>query len=102
MRYLLTGDQWSAEDAYRMGLIQYVTEPGKQLEKAMELARKVANAAPLGVRSILKNARLAEKEGEQAAKKDIYQEVSRVMQSEDMKEGLQSFIERRTAVFKGK
>jgi enoyl-CoA hydratase/carnithine racemase len=102
MRYLLTGDQWSAEDAYRMGLIQYVTEPGKQLEKAMELARKVANAAPLGVRSILKNARLAEKEGEQAAKKDIYQEVSRVMQSEDMKEGLQSFIERRKAVFKGK
>ena len=102
MRYLLTGDQWSAEDAYRMGLIQYVTEPGKQLEKAMELARKVAGAAPLGVRSILQNARLAEKEGEQAAKKDIYQEVSRVMQSEDMKEGLLSFIERRKAVFKGK
>ncbi|MBN1364018.1 MAG: crotonase/enoyl-CoA hydratase family protein [Syntrophaceae bacterium] len=102
MRFLLTGDQWSAEDAYRMGLIQHVTESGKQLEKAMELARKVASVAPLGVRSILKNARLAEMEGEEAAKKVIYQEVARVMKSEDMKEGLQSFIERRTAVFKGK
>ena len=102
MRYLLTGDQWTAEDAYRMGLVQYVTEPGRQLEKAMELARKVAGVAPLGVRSILKNARLAEKEGEEAAKKVIYQEVADVMRSEDMKEGLQSFIERRTAVFKGK
>jgi 1,4-dihydroxy-2-naphthoyl-CoA synthase len=68
----------------------------------MELARKVASAAPLGVRSILKNARLAEKEGEQAAKKVIYQEVAEVMKSDDMKEGLQSFKERRTAVFKGK
>jgi len=102
MRYLLTGDQWSAEEAYRMGLVQYVTETGKQLEKAMELARKVASAAPLGVRNILQNARLAEREGEQAAKKVIYQEVSKVMKSEDMKEGLQSFIERRAAVFKGK
>ena len=102
MRYLLTGDEWSAEDAYRMGLVQYVTEPGKQLEKAMELARKVVSAAPLGVRNILQNARLAEREGEQAAKKTIYQDVAKVMQSEDMREGLQSFIERRTAVFKGK
>jgi enoyl-CoA hydratase/carnithine racemase len=102
MRYLLTGDQWSAEDAYRMGLVQYLTEPGKQLEKAMELARKVASAAPLGVRKILQNGRLAEKQGEQAAKKIIYQDVAEVMKSDDMKEGLQSFIERRTAVFKGK
>jgi enoyl-CoA hydratase/carnithine racemase len=102
MRYLLTGDQWSAEDAYRMGLVQYVTEPGKQLEKAMELARKVASAAPLGVQNILQNGRLAEKDGELAAKKTIHQDVAKVMKSEDMKEGLQSFIERRTAVFKGK
>jgi enoyl-CoA hydratase/carnithine racemase len=102
MRYLLTGDQWTADDAYRMGLVQYVVEPGEQLEKAMELARKVASAAPLGIRNILQNGRIAEKQGEEAVKKTIYQDVSKVMQSEDMKEGLQSFIERRTAVFKGK
>ncbi|HQH17828.1 MAG TPA: enoyl-CoA hydratase-related protein, partial [Smithella sp.] len=102
MRYLLTGDQWTAEDAYRMGLVQYITEPGKQLDQAMELARKVVSVAPLGVRNILKSGRLAEKNGEAAAKKVIFQDVADVMKSEDMKEGLQSFIERRTAVFKGK
>jgi len=102
MRFLLTGDQWSAEEAYRMGLVQYITESGKQLEKAMELARKVASVAPLGVRNILHNARLAETEGEGAAKKIIYDDVSKVMQSEDMKEGVKSFIERRAAVFQGK
>jgi len=102
MRYLLTGDQWTAEDAYRMGLVQYITEPGKQLDQAMELARKVVSVAQLGVRNILKSGRLAEKNGEAAAKKVIFQDVADVMKSEDMKEGLQSFIERRTAVFKGK
>ena len=102
MRYLLTGDQWSADDAYRMGLVQYVTLPGKQLEKAMEMARKVASAAPLGVRNILKSGRLAETKGEQAAKDVIFHDVAEVMKSDDMKEGLQSFIERRTAVYKGK
>ena len=102
MRYLLTGDQWTAEDAYRMGLVQYVTEPGKQLEKALELARRVATAAPLGVLNILKNSRTAELQGEKAARQDIFQDVARIMRSEDMKEGLLSFIERRNAVFKGK
>lgn len=101
MRYLLTGDTWSAEDAYRMGLVQHLTEPGKQLELALELARKVAAAAPLGVQNILKSGRLAEIRGEQAAKDLIFQDVAEVMKSEDMKEGLLSFIERRKAVFKG-
>jgi enoyl-CoA hydratase len=102
MRYLLTGDTWSAEEAYRMGLVQQVTEPGKQLEAAMELARKVASAAPLGVRNILKSGRLAETQGEQAAKDVIFQDVAETMKSEDMKEGLLSFIERRKAVFQGR
>jgi len=63
---------------------------------------RVASAAPLGVRNILKSGRLAETQGEQAAKKVIFQDVAEVMKSEDMKEGLLSFIERRKAVFKGK
>ncbi len=102
MRYLLTGDEWSAEDALRMGLIQHVTESGKQLQKAMDIARRVAAAAPLGVSNILKNSRTAIEQGETAAKKTIFSDVAAVMKSEDMKEGLQSFIERRAAVFQGK
>jgi enoyl-CoA hydratase/carnithine racemase len=101
-RYLLTGDEWSAEDAYRFGLIQHLTEPGKQFDKALEIARRVASAAPLGVRNILQSGRMAALQGEQAAKASIFHELVKVMKSDDMKEGLKSFIERRAAVFQGK
>jgi enoyl-CoA hydratase/carnithine racemase len=102
MRYMLTGDQMSAAEAYRMGLVQLLTEPGQQFDKALELARRVASAAPLGVRNALKSCRVAALQGEEAAKAAIYQAMAEVMKSEDMKEGLLSFIERRAAVFQGK
>jgi enoyl-CoA hydratase/carnithine racemase len=101
-RYMLTGDEISAAEAYRLGLVQHLTEPGQQFDKAMELARRVASAAPLGVRNALKSCRVAALEGEEAAKSTIFQDVAQVMKSEDMKEGIMSFIERRDAVFKGK
>jgi enoyl-CoA hydratase len=102
MRYLLTGDEISAEEAYRLGLVQYLTAPGQQYDKALELARRVASAAPLGVSNVLKSCRMAAISGEEAAKAVIYQDVAEVMKSEDMQEGIMSFIERRDAVFKGK
>ena len=102
MRYMLTGDRMSAEDAYRLGLVQGMTEPGRQFEAALELARRVASAAPLGVQAALKSSRTAALDGEAAAKAVIFRDVEEVMKSEDMMEGLMSFIERRDAVFKGK
>ncbi len=101
-RYMLTGDEMSAAEAYRLGLVQHVTEPGKQLDLALEIARRVAAAAPLGVQGALASCRTAALEGDQAALAVMFRDVAEVMKSEDMKEGLQSFIERRTAVFKGK
>ena len=102
MRYMLTGDEISAAEAYRLGLVQHLTEPGQQFDKALELARRVASAAPLGVQGALKSCRVAALQGEEAVKATIFQDVAEVMKSEDMKEGLLSFIERRDAVFKGK
>jgi enoyl-CoA hydratase/carnithine racemase len=102
MRYMLTGDQMSATEAHRLGLVQLLTEPGEQFDKALELAKRVASAAPLGVLTALKSCRLAALQGEEAAKAIINQDMKEVMTSEDMKEGLQSFIERRAAVFQGK
>lgn len=102
MRYMLTGDEMSAAEAYRLGLVQYLTDPGQQFTTALEVARRVALAAPLGVQNALKSCRLSALRGEEAARAVIYQHVEEVMKSEDMEEGLQSFIERRAAVFKGK
>jgi enoyl-CoA hydratase len=59
MRYLLTGDPWSADDAYRLGVVQEVTDPGEQLDRAIGIAQKIAAAAPLGVRATLASSHAA-------------------------------------------
>ena len=59
MRYLLTGDEISAEDAFRIGLVQEVTGPDKQLERALILAETIADQSPLGVQASLRSARIA-------------------------------------------
>jgi enoyl-CoA hydratase len=102
MRYLLTGDEFNATEALRMGLVQEVVEPGQQLARAIELAQVVSAQAPLGVRATLNGARLAITEGEEAAIQQFLPDLQVIMQSEDIKEGVQSFIERRSANFKGR
>lgn len=101
-RYLLTGDEWSAEEAYRMGMVQVLCEPGDQFEQALTLAKRVAAAAPLGVQGSLKSSQIARDQGEQAAIERLFKDLQAVMASEDMQEGIRSFVERRPAVFKGK
>jgi len=101
MRWLLTGDEFGAEEALRTGLVQEVVEPGKQLERAVELAEKIAAQAPLGVRAALASSRIAiDDEAEAAAR--MLPDLGPILASEDAREGLQSFLERRAARFKGR
>ncbi len=102
MRYLLTGDEISAAEAFRLGLVQEVTAPGEQFGRALKLAETIARQAPLGVQATLKSARLARLEGSKAAAERLLSDLQLVLQSEDAEEGFLSFIERREAVFKGK
>jgi enoyl-CoA hydratase len=67
MRYMLTGDGWDAREAYRMGLVQAVTAPGKELETALALATKIAAATPIGVRTTLASANQGLAENERTA-----------------------------------
>ncbi|TDT37061.1 enoyl-CoA hydratase/carnithine racemase [Halospina denitrificans] len=101
-RYLLTGDEWTAQQACDWGLVQELVEPGQQFDRALELAEKVVNAAPLGVQGSLKSSRIARLEGHDAAKQRVFRDLAPVMASEDVQEGIQSFLERRDAVFKGR
>ncbi|RBW48421.1 enoyl-CoA hydratase [Marinobacter sp. F3R11] len=101
-RYLLTGDEWTAEQAYDWGLIQELVEPGQQFSAALEIAEKIASAAPLGVQGSLRSSKIAVSEGQEAAKQRLFPDLQPVMASEDVKEGIQSFLERRDAVFKGR
>ncbi len=102
MRYLLTGDEFTAAEALRIGLVQEVVEPGQQLARAEAIAQTIATQAPLGVRATLTSARLAITEGEQAAIERLIPDLEPLLHSEDVKEGLLSFIERRQANFQGR
>jgi enoyl-CoA hydratase/carnithine racemase len=102
MRWLLTADEFSAEEAHRIGLVQEVTPAGAQLERAIAIAETIAAQAPLGVMATLASARLAIDEGEAASAARLLPDLHPILASEDAKEGVQSFVERRTAKFTGR
>jgi enoyl-CoA hydratase len=102
MRYLLTADEFGAAEALRIGLVQEVTELGRQLERAIEIAERIAAQAPLGVQATLRSARVAILEGEDRAAARIRDDMPRILASDDFREGVASFRERRPARFVGK
>ena len=101
MRYLLTGDEIDAPTALRLGLVQEVTAHGKQLERATAIAETIAAQAPLGVRATLASSRFA-LESEAVAAQRLLPDLAPLLQSDDAREGIASFLERRTASFTGK
>jgi enoyl-CoA hydratase len=102
MYHLFLCDEFSAAEAHRIGLVQEVVPAGQQVARAMALAEIIASNAPLGIQ-VTKEAGLKFIEaGERAAIDVIPQIRGRVLDSEDAKEGIRSFVERRTAVFKGR
>lgn len=102
MRWLLTGETFDAAEARRIGLVQEVVDAGAQLERAVALATTIARQAPLAVRATLKSARQAVEQGQAAALAGMMAEVRALMGSDDAREGLQSFLERREAKFTGR
>src|SRR3954454_5718515 len=102
MRWLLTGDEFDANEALRLGLVQEVVEPGDQLDRAVELAERIATrSAPLAVRTTLAAAQRANREGERGAEDRFVDEVVTLLKTADGAEGIQAFIERRQPRFIG-
>lgn len=102
MRYLLTGEEFGADYALHIGLVQEVVPAGAQVDRAAEIAHLIAAQAPLGVTQTLANARIARDGGEAAAVQHIRDTLPAILASEDAAEGVLSFIERRDARFTGR
>ncbi len=99
MRWLLTGDEFSAHEAHRIGLVQEVVPSGSQLQRALAIADTIARQSPVGVQASLASARLARRQGEGAAFKRMLGDLQQVMATDDAVEGLRSFLERREPRF---
>jgi enoyl-CoA hydratase len=104
MRWLLTGDEYDAVEAHRIGLVQEIADDGAAaLARATEIAHTIADrSAPLGVRTTLASAHRARDEGDAAAAARLNPDVARLFATADGREGVESFIERREARFTGR
>jgi enoyl-CoA hydratase/carnithine racemase len=102
MRYMLTGDEWGADESHRLGLTQAVAPPGGELERAVDFARKIAAAAPLGVRTTLASAHRALAEGETAAFAALLPDFATLFRTEDFQERLRAARDNRPPVYRGR
>jgi enoyl-CoA hydratase/carnithine racemase len=102
MRWLLTGDEFDAREAYRIGLVQEIVPTGKPFERALEIANCIAKQAPLAVQSTIEAGRRAQGTDWIATAAFMGSRNTQLYRTEDAAEGRQSFIEKREAVFKGR
>lgn len=102
MRYLLTGDEFGATEALRMRMVSEVVEPGAELQRALEIAGRIAKAAPLGVKATLATARQAVEEGADAALAALTPALLSLIKTEDVREGVMAMMQKRAPEFKGR
>lgn len=102
MELILTGRPLLAREAYEMGLVNKVVPVELYLEEAKAMAKEIAGKSPIAVQlakeAVLKSFDGSLQEGLQFERKNFYMLFS----SEDQKEGMKAFLEKRKATFTGK
>lgn len=102
MEMILTGRSISAEEAHRIGLVNKIVPAESLLEEAKKLANEIASKPPLSVRAakqaILRAQDTTLEVGLEFERRAFYLLFS----TEDGKEGMKAFIEKRKPAFKGK
>jgi len=103
MRYMLTGDHWGAQEAYRMGEVQEIA-PNRDaaIEAALRIANKVAACGPLGIKATLESAHLAIDSGEIEAFAQMGKAYNTLYSTRDFQEGRDAEAQNRPPVYIGK
>lgn len=99
---ILTGRRYPAAEAKEIGLVEHVVPRAALMDKALAIAREIAANAPLAVKTAKRLIRLSYESNLTVANE--YQEAAREVleHTEDCREGLAAFAERRTPRFKGR
>lgn len=102
MEAVLTGEPIAAPRAFELGLVNRLCDPGRALEEALLLADRVCAAAPLAVWESRKVVLAAETEDDDALWRRSTDAFDRVLASDDAREGLSAFIEKRPPNWSGR
>ena len=97
LNLLLTGKNISAKEAFRIGLVQYVVPKEALVAKAEEIAKKIASFAPLAVESMKMAINGSDRYQKNIAldmESDLFEAVCK---TEDRKEAIEAFIQKRSA-----
>lgn len=101
MELLLTGDMIGAKEAHTLGLVNHVVEPGKEVEKAKEILKKIATKGPFAIAKTIEAVNVFFDKNRNGFKNEI-ESFGACADTEDFKEGARAFIDKRKANFKGK
>ena len=96
----MTADMIDANEAYRLGLVNYVVPVGEEVVKAKELLEKIAAKAPVAITKIIESVNAYYEEGVDGFWKEI-DAFGECCNTEDFREGAAAFVEKRKANFKG-
>jgi len=102
MEMILTGKSISADEAYRIGLVNHVVPPESLMDEAKKIATDIASKPPISIRSakeaILKAQDTTLEVGLEFERKTFYM----LFATEDGKEGMKAFLEKRKPTFIGR
>jgi len=100
--WILTGDQFSAEEAHRVGVVNRIFPPAELRAGTMKLVESILSRGPVAVRfaieAINRGSNIPQREGE-ILECDLF---GLAASTEDMHEGMAAFLEKRKPNFKGK
>jgi enoyl-CoA hydratase len=102
MKLILTGERIDAEYAHSLGLAAEVVDPAETLNRALELAEKIATKSPLAIQHAKQAVLQSFETGLDAGLAYERRATVLLFASEDMKEGVSAFLEKRDATFKGR
>ena len=97
---MMTGDMIGAEEAHRLGLVNYVVAPGEEINKAKELIEKTATKGPLAIAKVIETVNAYYQYDADGFNAEV-RSFGFATGTNDFREGASAFIEKRKADFKG-
>ncbi|MCH2021492.1 MAG: enoyl-CoA hydratase-related protein [Saprospiraceae bacterium] len=100
LEMLMTADMIDAQKALEWGLVNHVVPHGSQVDKSVEILKKIAKKAPVAVAKTIAAVNAYFDNKKDGFSQEVI-EFAQTVKTDDFKEGASAFLEKRKAIFKG-